>query len=444
MDNNDQSAGRGDERSATIIPLRRSPATDAPALLAADLQRLAVDASATLTNLVATADEYGVEVPAHVRQAAAVLEEPTAGQGAVNRRQAMGQAAVLAGALLLRQRTGAMQGLRRVAGDEAIERVTHVLQGPSRVDAATVADMESVTAAYRRSYRQLSARTLLPQAEGQAELVRELLGGSMKATLRDRLTATAGEAAALVGVMLLMDLYSFDAAWAKLTDALDLARAAKAQELEAFVLGCMAFNAGYTGRRVEAVNLVTQARKLAADGDGTTTRGWLAAVDGELRARSGNASGCLAALEAAERSLQDITNGDPGPWVGVGAFDAAKLKGYYGLCYLQLRRPHKAVTELTGALDALDPALRKHRCTALADLATALIDLGEIEEGCRRATQALTLAIDLRHAVSVQRIRDLDQRLAPWGDAAAVKAFREQLIEQLLLAFHQSTLPAAW
>jgi hypothetical protein len=84
------------------------------------------------------------------------------------------------------------------------------------------------------------------------------------------------------------------------------------------------------------------------------------------------------------------------------------------------------------------------RCTALADLATALIDLGEIEEGCRRASQALSLAIDLRHAVSVHRIRDLDQRLAPWADAAAVREFREQLIEQLLLAFHQSTLPTAW
>jgi tetratricopeptide (TPR) repeat protein len=181
-----------------------------------------------------------------------------------------------------------------------------------------------------------------------------------------------------------------------------------------------------------------------AEGDGATTRGWLAAVDGELRARSGNAKGCLAALDAAERSLQGIENGDSRPWVGIGAFDTAKLKGYYGLCYLQLRRPQDAVTELTGALDALDPALRKHRCTALADLASALIDLGEIEEGCRRASQALRLAIDLRHAVGVDRIRDLDQRLAPWGDAAAVREFREQLIEQLLLAFHQSTLPTAW
>ncbi|HEY2958745.1 MAG TPA: hypothetical protein VGM21_11145 [Actinomycetota bacterium] len=430
MHHDDQGLSKGAERSANVIPLRPSAPTDTAGQIAANLQRLAVDASTTLTGLVATADEYGVEVPPHVRQAAAVLDGSAAGQGTVNRRQALGQAAALAGALVLRQRIGALRGLRRVAGDDAGERVTQVLQRPSRVDAATVADMEAVTAAYRRSYRQLSVRTLLPQSEGQVGVVRELLGGSMKATLRDRLTATAGEATALVGVMLLMDLYEFDAAWAKLGDALEAAREAKARELEAFVLGCMAFNAGYTGRRVEAVDLVTLARRLAAEGDGATTRGWLAAVEGELRARSGNASGCLAALEAAGRALETST---PDSWIGIGAFDAAKLKGYYGLCYLQLRRPYEAVKELTGALDALDPTLRKHRCTALADLATALIDLGEVEEGCRRAGQALNLAIDLRHAVSVDRIRDLDQRLAPWGDAAAVRAFREQLVEQLLL-----------
>jgi hypothetical protein len=150
--------------------------------------------------------------------------------------------------------------------------------------------------------------------------------------------------------MLLMDLYSFDVAWSKLGHALDAAREAKARELEAFILGCMAFNASYTGRRVEAVDLVTQARTLATEGDGATTRGWLAAVEAEVRARSGNARGCLAALGAAESALQEIEKGGPA-WVGIGAFDAAKLKGYYGLCYLQLQRPQDAVTALTEALD---------------------------------------------------------------------------------------------
>jgi tetratricopeptide (TPR) repeat protein len=440
MDDNEQGPSHGDQRSAKIIPLRRSPSDHSPEQLAGDLQRLALDAGATLANVVATADEYDVEVPVQIRQAVALLEESTLALGSMNRRQLLGNAALLAGTLLLRQRTSAMQGLRRAAGYEANQRVAHVLK-TGRVDAATVADMETVTAAYRRSYRQLSARTLLPQAEGQVELIHELLDGSMKPKVRDRLTATAAEATALVGVMLLMDLYSFDAAWSKLIDALNAAQEAKAQELEAFILGCMAFNAGYTGRRVEAIDLITQARKLGAEVDGTRTRGWLAAVEGELRARTGNAKACLAALEAAEDSLRAIAGVDERPWVGIGAFDSAKLKGYYGLCYLQLKRPQEAVRELTEAIDSLDPAFRKHRCTALADLATALIRLGEIQEGCQRASQAFTLAIELRHAVSVDRIRDLDRHLAPWADVPAVKAFREQLMEEFLLAFYQSTLP---
>jgi tetratricopeptide (TPR) repeat protein len=200
----------------------------------------------------------------------------------------------------------------------------------------------------------------------------------------------------------------------------------------------MAFNSGYDGRRAEAIDLITEARHVARAADGPRTRGWLAAVESELRARTGDARASLAALADAESALQDLDQRDARPWIGVGAFDAAKLKGYYGLCYLQLRQPQEAVRELTAAVNALDPTLRKHRCTALADLATALIQLGEVEEGCRRASQALTLAMELRHAVSVDRIRNLDRHLAPWQDTTAVKTFREQLLEQLLVAFQAS------
>jgi tetratricopeptide (TPR) repeat protein len=429
--------------SAKIIPLRPSPAGSA-GQLAGHLRRLALEASANLVELVATADQYGVEVPAHVRRAAAALEgaspgaDAMAGQQAMNRRQVLGGAAAVAGALVLGQRTAALQGLRRAAGDEATQRVVSALKRPGKVDAITVADMEAATAAYRRGYRQLSVRTLLPQAEGQVQVVEELLGGSMKPTLRKRLTATAAEAHALVGVMLLMDLYTFDAAWWQLSEALSAAREAQAGELEAFVLGAMAFNAGYAGRRAEAIDLITEARTIARAADGPRTRGWLAAVESELRARTGDARASLAALADAESALQGLDQHDGQPWIGVGAFDAAKLKGYYGLCYLQLQQPQQAVGELTAAVNALNPTLRKHRCTALADLATALIQLGEVEEGCRRASQALKLAMELRHAVSVDRIRELDRHLAPWQDTPAVKMFREQLLEQLLIAFQAS------
>ena len=82
---------------------------------------------------------------------------------------------------------------------------------------------------------------------------------------------------------------------------------------------------------------------------------------------------------------------------------------------------------LTRALDTLDPALKKHRCTALADLASGLIQLREVDEGCERASRSLTLAAELRHGVSIDRIRTLERQLPPSHRSPAVRRLREQL-----------------
>jgi len=83
------------------------------------------------------------------------------------------------------------------------------LEPPSRVDLATAADMEAITGAYRRSYRQLSVQALLPQTMGQFQAVTELLQRSQPVALRQRLIATAGQTAMLAGVLEFMDLYDF-------------------------------------------------------------------------------------------------------------------------------------------------------------------------------------------------------------------------------------------
>src|SRR5512132_760743 len=114
------------------------------------------------------------------------------------------------------------------------------------------------------------------------------------------------------------------------------------------------------------------------------TQGWLAAVASEVHAVAGDAKASLGALEQAGHALGRADEDDEASWIGVGTFNHAKLEAYHGVCYLQLGRPGDAVPALTKALDTLDPALKKHRCTALADLATGLIQLREVEEGCER------------------------------------------------------------
>lgn len=69
----------------------------------------------------------------------------------VNRRNFLRQSA-LAGAAFLTL----PDWLSRAGATKASDRLAWALEQPSRVDLATVSDMETITAAHRRSYRQLS------------------------------------------------------------------------------------------------------------------------------------------------------------------------------------------------------------------------------------------------------------------------------------------------
>jgi tetratricopeptide (TPR) repeat protein len=317
--------------------------------------------------------------------------------------------------------------LSRFASTEACDRLAWALEQPSRVDLATVSDMETITAAHRRSYRQLSVHALLPQTESQFQAVTELLQRPQPLTLRQRLIATAGETAMLAGTLRFMDLDDFELGYSNLELAMTAAHEAEAGELGAFVLGCMGFHARYSGNRKEAVDLINQARHVAARVASPLTQGWLAAVASEVHAVAGDAAASLAALDQAGQALDRADEDDEASWIGIGTFNQAKLEAYHGVCYLQLGRPGDAVPALTRALDTLDPALKKHRCTALADLASGLIQLREVEEGCERASQSLTLAAELRHGVSIDRIRTLERQLPPSHRSPAVRRLREQL-----------------
>jgi tetratricopeptide (TPR) repeat protein len=230
----------------------------------------------------------------------------------------------------------------------------------------------------------------------------------------------------LAGTLRFMDLDDFELGHSNLELAMTAAHEAEARELGAFILGCMGFHARYSGNRKEAVDLIDQARHVAARVASPLTQGWPAAVASEIHAVAGDATASLAALDQAGHAL-DQADEDEASWIGIGTFNHAKLEAYHGVCYLQLGRPGDSVPALTRALDTLDPALKKHRCTALADLASGLIQLHEVDEGCERASQSLMLATELRHGVSIDRIRTLERQLPPSRQSPAVRRLREQL-----------------
>jgi transcriptional regulator with XRE-family HTH domain len=88
----------------------------------------------------------------------------------VNRRDFL-RHSTIAGAVIL----AVPEWLSRSVVPNDSDRLAWALQRPSRADLATVKDMETITAAHRRSYRQLSAHALLPQAHSQFQAITELL-----------------------------------------------------------------------------------------------------------------------------------------------------------------------------------------------------------------------------------------------------------------------------
>lgn len=293
------------------------------------------------------------------------------------------------------------------------------------IDVETAEDMRQIALRYRRSYRNLSPAQLMPHAFGHLQLVLDLRPGDQSSLARTTLVATLAEMAALIGTMWSLDRREFGAGEQYLRLAARAAHEAEDPDLEAFVMGGRAFHEAYSGDLAAGLHYVETARLVAKRGSSNTNRGWLAAVASELHASAGDERQCQRLLET---SAQHLSSPDEEPWVGIGAFDLAKLRAYRGGAMRRLGRYADAERELTKALHELSPSMLKHRCTALIDLAETHTSARDPERGAARALEALALAERTGHEISRQRVRSTHQRLSTYArDAAPVRQLRAAL-----------------
>jgi transcriptional regulator with XRE-family HTH domain len=300
---------------------------------------------------------------------------------------------------------------------------------PRRPTDATAADLESLAYAYRRAYGETAVGELLPRAQGLLLLATDLRSAARTVPLQRRLANVAGQAALLSGVLSVMGHNDSRLAESYYQVALAAAQDGGDRDLGTYVLGSLSFCDAHAGELSAGLQRIEQAHALAASGATNTTRAWLAALESELHARNGDELSALQSLEQAQAALARSPASES-PWMGVGAFDEAKLAGYEGGNLVLLHRPKEAEAALTRSLILLPPFRLKHRATALADLAAALAhpQRAEIEEACRRASQALAIAMRLQHIESVQRVCRVYRRLRPWHRHPAVKSLGEELM----------------
>lgn len=295
---------------------------------------------------------------------------------------------------------------------------------PDALDPEAAEDMREIALHYRRAYRSLSPSRLMPHAFGHLQLAMSLRPGEQPSPVRRQLVATIAEMAALIGTMWSLDRREYTTGEQYLRLAARAAREVDDPDLEAFVLGGKAFHTAYSGDLRSGLHYVEGGRRVAERGNSGTNRGWLAAVSSELLASAGMERECQQLLEQAEGHL---ATPDEHPWVGVGAFNHAKLRAYHGGAMRRLGRYKRAEHELTKALEELPASMVKHRCTALVDLAETYALARDADRAAGRALEALGLAERTGHKDSVRRIRNIHRRLHYASDASAVQELHGRL-----------------
>lgn len=91
------------------------------------------------------------------------------------------------------------------------------------------------------------------------------------------------------------------------------------------------------------------------------TRGWVAAVESEMYATTGDRAAWESAVGTAARLIEGPMPEQP--WKGIGAFTPAKLTAYRGAGLVRLHLYADAQRVLAQALGQLDPVQAKHRAT---------------------------------------------------------------------------------
>ncbi|MFE6055399.1 regulator [Kitasatospora sp. NPDC056446] len=206
--------------------------------------------------------------------------------------------------------------------------------------------------------------------------------------------------------------------------ALRLSQAAGDRALGGYVLVTMSQQAVHLGHGREAVQLA----RVAQQGVGTAVppvfQSLMHAAEARGHGLLGDVRSCTTALVRAERALAAARTGDELPsWARY--FDEAQLSDEFAHCYRDLQQWRTAAQHAEKSLRLRSPAYARSRIFCRLVLATARLGMGDLDEACTMATDALRAAGEMRSARSLEYVRDFHRRLTPYRGSPVARAFEE-------------------
>ncbi|WP_405017071.1 regulator [Kitasatospora sp. NBC_00070] len=206
--------------------------------------------------------------------------------------------------------------------------------------------------------------------------------------------------------------------------ALRLSQAAGDRVLGGYVLTTMSQQAVHLGHGREAIQLARVAQQGVGAAAAPTVQSLMHAAEARGHALLGDVRSCTTALVRCERALGVARPNDELPsWARY--FDEAQLADEFAHCYRDLQQWRPAAQHAEKSLRLRAPAYARSRILCRLVLAGSRLGLGEIDDACSLATEALRAAGEMRSARTVEYLRDFHRRLTPYRANQSARAFDE-------------------
>ncbi|MFC7221156.1 regulator [Streptomyces polyrhachis] len=254
--------------------------------------------------------------------------------------------------------------------------------------------------------------------------VEPMLRGSYNEVVGRRLFAATAELTRLAG-WTSYDIAAHGLAQRYFVQALRLAQAAGDRAYGAYVLVTMSRQAVYLGHGREAVQLARVAQQGVGGAAVPVVQALMHAAEARGHAVLGEVRACTTSMGRAELALRAARPGDEVPyWARL--YDEAQQADEFGHCHRDLQQFRAAVQHAERALQLRGQGHARSRVFCRLVLATARLGLGELESACALAAEAAHAAAEMRSTRAQEYVRDFEQRLEPYRDAAPARAYRDR------------------
>ena len=279
------------------------------------------------------------------------------------------------------------------------------------------------TSAYRRLDGTTPSRDLSEAVHAHMRLIHSV-SQTAGAELRPRLAAVASEAASLAG-WLAWDMGDHGSARTRYGTAVQTARAAADPLLTAYQAGSLAQLEAHASNGVQALNLVSRARRALGPQLPAVADAWLSCIEALGHAACRNARAADKALTASRAITERLPNQDPPPWPWVFTFTPQKVAACRVTCGAWLGKADWVLGDDVEALAVVGHT--KQRALLVLDIASGHLAAGRVEAAFALADRALDTGMHYRSGRIIERARAVRRSVTLASPPKIVRDFDERL-----------------